>query len=108
MFIKRFKDHLIKALLGEKAIPGGLFELSEYFRSYEPISFEFEKTSDGKIIARSTNFRYGSIITVAEDQQELDQHIKDAILTAFEIPGSYAEEAKIIKVGGQKREYALA
>ena len=82
-------------------------ELSQYFRLYGPISFS-NQTQNGTIIAKSTNFRYGDIITSGKDKNELDQNIKDAILTSFAIPSSYAKEAKICKTGEQKEEYALA
>ena len=44
----------------------------------------------------------------AMDEKELDKNIKDAILTSFEIPSSYAKEAKIHRVGDGRKEYALA
>jgi len=107
--IKKTKDHLIKLILGEAAIPRGLFELAEYFRLNGPISFEFKQGENNKLIAVSTNFRHGSIVTSGKDNTELDKNIKDAILTSFEIPSSYAHEAKIYQVGEERRkEYALA
>lgn len=48
-------------------------------------------------MARSTNFRYGSIITSGKDEQEVDRNIKDAILTSFEIPSAYSADAKLYK-----------
>lgn len=91
---KKVKDWLKKYLFGKQP-PEGLFELQEYFRLYEPISFEKKLESDG-FVAISTNFRYGSIITHGKTEKELDTNIKDAILTSFEIPSSYAEEAKVV------------
>ena len=88
--------------------PRGLFELSEYMRHNTGINFEFHKNEDGSFTAVSTNFRHGSIVTQAKDLQELDKNIKDAILTSFEIPSSYAKEAKIVNVGAEQKEYALA
>ncbi len=88
-------------------MPRGLFELSEYFRHFAPINFRYEK-EDGSIVAVSTNFRYGSIITSGKNETDLDKNIKDAILTAFLVPSSYAKEAKVININEQGREYALA
>lgn len=106
-FIKQTKDHLIKLLLGKMTVPRGLVELNQYFRIYKSIDFNEEKVG-GRIIATSTNFRYGSIITSGKDTNELDENIKDAILTSFEVPSSYAKEAGIEKTAGKKAEYALA
>ena len=105
--LKRFKDRIIKIIYGKTMVPAGLFDLSQYFRNNSPISFDYKK-GDNVIIAVSTNFRYGSIVTSGKDQKELDKNIKDAILTSFEVPSSYANEAKIHKVGEEKKEYALA
>lgn len=105
--LKRAKDRIIKMFYGKTMVPAGLFVLSQYFRNNGPIAFDY-KNGDGVIVAISTNFRYGSIVTSGKDQKELDKNIKDAILTSFEVPSSYAEEAKIHKVGEEKREYALA
>ena len=107
--LKVLKDYIIKgAWDNEDLRPKGLFELSEYMRHFGPITFKYVNNEDGTITAVSTNFRQGSIITSAENLQELDRNIKDAILTSFEVPSSYAKEASIIKVGSQQREYALA
>jgi len=105
--LKRAKDHLIKLIYGKTMVPVGLFDLSQYFRNNGSISFNFEK-GNGVIVAVSTNFRYGSIVTSGKDQKELDKNIKDAILTSFEIPSSYARETEIHRVGEEKKEYALA
>jgi len=102
---KRIKDQLLKAFLGKTYVPSGLYEIEHYFRLYEPIHFNFEKKDDN-IIAISTNFKYGSIITSAKDEKELDENIKDAILTSFEVPSSYSKAANIHKV--EQEEYALA
>lgn len=88
-------------------MPKGLLELNQYFRNKEPINFEFKRDGD-MIVAVSTNFQYGSIVTSGKDEKELDQKIKDAILTAFEIPSSYAEDAKIHRVGDEEKIYAYA
>lgn len=105
--LKKTKDQLLKFALGSATVPRGLFELDQYFRLHDPINFQYEK-KDGLIIALSTNFRYGSIVTSGRNEGELDKNIKDAILTSFEIPSSYAKEAKIHKVGDGRKEYALA
>ncbi|PIR93196.1 hypothetical protein COT99_01900 [Candidatus Falkowbacteria bacterium CG10_big_fil_rev_8_21_14_0_10_43_10] len=104
--LKKTKDQIIKLLLGESVVPRGLFELGQYFRLNGPITFKYEKGKND-IVAISTNFRYGSIVTAGKDKIELEKKIKDAILTSFEIPSAYAKEAKIYKVGA-KEEYALA
>lgn len=106
--IKKVKDKFIKILLGSKAIPRGLLELDQYFRLYGPIHFRLESGEDS-IIAISDNFRHGSIITSGKNIDQLDKNIKDAILTSFEVPSSYAEEAKLKKINNKKElEYALA
>ena len=106
--IKVFRDYVARIILGQYSVPRGLFDASEYFREYGAISFKYNRTKDG-IVAKSKNFRWGAIITFGRTPQELDRKIKDAILTSFEIPSSYAKEAKIKKVGSvDKREYALA
>jgi hypothetical protein len=105
--LKKTKDSFIKLIFGKTIVPRGLFELNQYFRIYEPIEFKYEKHNES-IVAISTNFRYGSIVTSGRNKEELDKNIKDAILTSFEIPSSYAEEAKIYKVGEEEKAYALA
>lgn len=108
MFIlKKIKDHLIKVLLGSKTVPQGLFELSQYCRMFGGIHFDYKK-ENSEIIAISSGFKLGSIITSGRNEEELDKNIKDAILTFFEIPSSYRKEAKICKVGDGQREYAIA
>lgn len=98
--IKQTRDYLGKLILGKTTVPKGLFELEHYFNIYGPITFNEEKR-DGKIIAISTNFRFGSIITSGKDKIELEKNIKDAILTSFEIPSSYAKEAGIKWITGK-------
>ena len=106
--IKQAKDYIVKFFWnGADLVPAGLLELNQYFRANGAITFD-NKKEGGVIIAISTNFRYGSIITSANSQEELDKNIKDAILTSFDIPSSYAKEAKLYKVGSEAREYALA
>lgn len=106
--LKITKDYLLKYLskfLFPKYVPAGLYELSEYFRNYGSIEFKFHK-EENEYVAVSTNFKYGSIITHGKNQAELDKNVKDAILTSFSIPSSYAKEAYIVRQGAEK--YALA
>ncbi|MBD3300480.1 MAG: hypothetical protein GF347_03960 [Candidatus Moranbacteria bacterium] len=88
---------MIKLLNGKEFVPRELLELHDYFRNYKEINFKYEK-EDGFIVAKSTNFEHGSIITYGKNKKELDENIKDAILTSFEIPSSYAKEAKIVNM----------
>lgn len=105
---KRTKDQLIKFLLGKSAVPPGLVELFRYNKNYGPINFTYENKGNLNI-AMSTNYRYGSIITSGKNKEDLEKNIKDAILTSFEIPSSYAAEANIHKVGNEHvSEYAPA
>ncbi len=106
-FIKKTKDQLVKILLGKASVPRGLFELDQYFRQYGSISFRREQGDNGRIVAVSNNFRFGSIVTSGVSPDELDKNIKDAILTSFEVPSSYAHEAGIQKVGDRQETYAL-
>ncbi|MEK7516284.1 MAG: hypothetical protein AAB562_01675 [Patescibacteria group bacterium] len=103
---KQLKDQVIRVMLGKSAVPSGLAELNHYFRVYGPINFRFEKQEDGFFIAVSENFRYGSVITRAESMAELDEKVKDAILTAFEVPSSYAKEAGVHR--DEQQKYAFA
>lgn len=105
--IKVFRDYLARIILGQYSVPRGLYDSREYFRDHGAIIFKYEKTKDG-IVAISKNFRWGAIVTFAKTPQELDKKIKDAILTSFEIPSSYAREAKIQRIGSKEKGYALA
>lgn len=105
-FTKQAKDKFIKFMLGKASVPSGLAELNHYFRLYQEINFKNEEQDDGSIIAISTDFKYGSIIAQAKNKKELDSEIKDAILTAFEVPSSYAKEAAINRVGNKEYAYA--
>lgn len=106
---KVLKDSIVKNIWGNDGLsPKGLFELSEYMRHNKGINFEFHKNEDGSYVAVSTDFRHGSIITQGKDLIDLDRNIRDAILTSFEIPYSYAKEAKLVKVGEELKGYALA
>lgn len=105
--LKRIKDNIIKFIWGSSVVPVGLYELAEYSKEFKSIHFKYEKT-DGLIIAKSIDFKCGVILTSGRNWQELDKNIKDAILTAFSIPSSYAKEANIHKVGAENKEYAIA
>lgn len=106
-FTKKIKDQLIKALYGKESVPRGLFDLHEYFRLYKQIGFDYHR-EDGVIVAVSKDFKQGSIVTSGVNNEELDQNIKDAILTVFSVPSSYAAEAGIARVGENREAYALA
>jgi hypothetical protein len=105
--LKIVRDHIIKALLGSDTVPRELLELHDYFRLHGPINFRYEKEGD-TIVAISTNFRFGSIVTSGKNLKELDENIKDAILTSFELPSAYEKEAKLYKEGNNSPVYALA
>jgi hypothetical protein len=105
--LKTTKDRLIKVLFGKATIPRGLYELDRYFRLHDPIDFE-KHEEEGYIVAVSVNFLYGSIIAQGSTESELDRNIKDAILTSFEVPSSYAREAGVQKIGASANRYALA
>jgi len=106
-FIKKIQDNVIKLLFGDAVVPRGLNELNQYFRCNDPINFRHKKEGD-IIIAISTNFRHGSIVTSGKNLKELEKNIKDAILTSFEIPSSYQKEAGVQRVGQAKEGYAFA
>jgi hypothetical protein len=105
--IKITKDRIVKAALGKGTVPSGLLELNKYFRQFGPIHFQ-EHKEDGVIISVSTDFKYGSIIAHGKDRKELDANVEDAILTSFEIPSSYKQEASLVKVGDKQDAYVLA
>lgn len=105
---KHLKDQLIRLLAGTDTVPRGLRELEHYFRCYGPIEFRCDAQSDGTFIAVSQGFRHGSIVTSGRTREELEANIKDAILTSFEVPSSYADEANVQRVGDQKSRYAFA
>ena len=106
--VKQSKDYVIKFLFGKEFVPSGLFDISQYFRNNKAIYFDYKEEGD-EIIAISKNFRYGKIITSAKGKKELDVNIKDAILTAFEIPSAYKKEVNIKREGEKEKEcYAFA
>lgn len=100
-------DRLLRAVRGHGYVPTGLFELSQYFRQFGSIKFKFSKEGE-RLIAVSENYRYGSIVTSGSTPEELDKNIKDAILTSFSVPSSYAKDAKVRREGERSEEYALA
>jgi hypothetical protein len=104
---KKIKDQLIKILYGKGSVPRGLFDLHEYFRVYKQINFDYHQ-EDGLIVAVSNNFKQGSIVTSGITSEELDNNIKDAILTVFGVPSSYVKEAGVIRGDEDKKVYALA
>ena len=103
--IKVIKDAAVRSLLGNDL--SGVNELREYLRDHGAIHFERVNLPDGTILAKSTNFRCGSIITSGKNEAELDSNIKDAILTSFDIPSVYLAETHLQRIG-QSEEYALA
>lgn len=103
--IKKIQDNFIKLLFGDIAVPRGLYEMNQYFRNNDAIEFKCIQ-KDNSIIATSTNFRHGSIITSGKNKKELEKNIKDAILTSFEVPSSYNKEAGIHRIG--EKGYAFA
>ena len=109
--LKVIKDYIGKAILslfiGGKTVPRELLELSDYFRHYGVIHFDF-KQEGNKTIAISSDFRHGSIVTTGTSREELDRNVKDAILTSFDLPSAYQQEADIKRVGEKAGEYALA
>ncbi len=105
---KVIKDWVYKALMPKGIVPQGVVEILRYGHSNGPIKFNYRKGEAGSIIAESENFRYGVIITSAGNSEELDRNIKDAILTAFDIPSSYSKEVSISRVGEEKLGYAIA
>jgi len=98
---------LLKAFLGDNIVPRELLDLREYFYTYKSIGFDYEDGENG-IVAVSNNFRLGKIITQGKDREEVDENIKDAILTAFELPSAYKEEAQLKNESERAGEYALA
>ncbi len=106
-YIARFLQEGADRLVGAPSVPKSLYELDQYFRREGSINFDYF-TEDGVMVAVSTDFRYGSIITQGKNIHELDANIKDAILTAFDIPSSYAKEIALHTLGDHATEYALA
>ena len=110
MKIKEIKDGIVKSITASNSANVELRELFAYFQTYGPISFDFVISKDsGLIVAKSKNFHFGSIITSGRNPKELDSNIKDAILTAFDVPSVYLQESNLKKVGDAKvAQYAIA
>ena len=107
--VKVVQDHIAKSLSPKGMVPRELLDLHSYFRHYHHINFKYEKLEDGTIVAISTNFRFGSIVTSGKNQKELEENIKDAILTSFDVSSAYAQEAGIRREGkASDGAYALA
>lgn len=105
--LKSIKDTLIKYFSGSHLLPEEILAASEYFRHFGPIKFEYKKENN-LIIATSTNFQWGTIVTSGHNLRELDRNIKDAILTAFSVPSTYADKLQIHNVDERQKKYALA
>ncbi len=107
--LKISRDFLRKLLLeGGDVVPRELLDLHEYFRLNGPIHFAFHEENPEALVAVSTNFRHGSIVSSGKDAKDLDKNIRDAILTAFDVPSSYSKEANIASMSNSRSEYALA
>lgn len=104
---KFLKDSATKLFSGNR-LPPGVLELRRYFAVYKEINFVKEVQPDGTIVAVSTDFHQGGIVTSGKDEEQLKENIEDAILTAFDVPGVYAKEAGIRQVGKHKLRYAPA
>lgn len=105
---KVIKDYIIKKLKFGDSVPRELFELSDYFRHFGPINFKHKKGDNGRLIAVSSNFRYGSIVASGKNIKDLEKNVKDAILTAFDVPSVYNKEADIKKVSKANKGYVFA
>lgn len=109
--MKSIRDKAAKVLFSGFYVPGGLLEWKLYSRDFGGINFRIEQ-KDGVFFATSNGFRHGSIITSGSSIEDLDVNIRDAILTAFEIPSSYAKEADIKRQGerrpAQETQYVAA
>lgn len=110
MRLKEVRDQVMKYVTRGNSANSQFGEFAEYFRVYGPINFDYQISKEtGLTVAKSTNFKYGTIITSGRNPKEVDENIKDAILTSFDIPSVYATEANITKVGDRKvAQYALA
>lgn len=104
---KVIRDQVRKVLDGPEMVPIEMIDLNKYFHLYGGINFDFKKNDEGYIVARSTNFKYGSIITSGKDEEEVDKNIKDAILTSFEIPSVYLKESKLRREGIEKQNQSV-
>lgn len=106
--LKIAKDWIAKRFLGSSTVPKSLSDLNHYFAVYKTINFSYKKLEDGSLLAMSSDFVYGSIVTSGKNEDDLGSNIPDAILTAFEVPSAYAKEANIHRVAAGEFSYALA
>lgn len=98
---------ILKRLYGNRYVPRELYELSSYFRMHGAINFTYHKEED-TIVAVSTNYRFGSIVTSGKTKKDLEKNIIDAILTSFDLPAAYQQEAKVHNVSTTADQYAFA
>ena len=109
--LKVARDH-ISRLVVQAFVPDyrpkSLVELKDYFYHYHTINFDYHQGDNGRTIAVSNNFYNGSIVTSGNDKKDLDSNIKDAILTAFNVPSSYAGDAGITEESSRQGQYAPA
>ncbi len=103
---KRISDIARKHLLGEDS-RHELEELRRYFSVYGPINFDYHR-EDGIIVAVSTDFRHGTIITNGRNELELDRNIRDAILSMFGVSSAFQKEAGIHNVNDHRYAYVAA
>jgi hypothetical protein len=67
------------------------------------INFNIQKVEEeGQVyyVAKSVDYPRGSIITSGSNVKELENNIKDAIFTAFEVPARFCHPALINIKGG--------
>lgn len=69
------------------------------------VEFQITRVDEdgGYYLAKSVNSSHGLIITSAEREEDLENKIKDAIFTAFEVPSQYCNPEDIEKVGEVKK-----
>lgn len=103
---KEVKDLFIKIVSRGTSARQQLVEFKEYFTRYKKIDFTIKK-GDGQLIAISKNYRNGGIVTAGRDKRELDENIRDAILTVFSIPSVYSKEAGLHKAGDKGMSYTV-
>lgn len=76
----------------------------------DPIKFSVEKiTEDGQsyFLATSFNIPKGNIITSGKNLEELNNNIKDAIFTSFDVPAYYCDYS-LIKEQAEIKELKYA
>jgi hypothetical protein len=102
---KVIKDNLDKHIFNRNKFISEINGFRRYFALYDSINFNIHQ-EDGVFVAKSTDYKYGSIITSADSKEEIEKEIKDAILTSFGIPSAYANEAKVVNTGSKSERYA--